>query len=192
MGGIHEAAKGGRAGYVLRSLEDGEDPSASTISNNTPLHYAAYEGHTDVLRILLDKKSDPKRANDSGDTPLHLAAINGKTDVKMFPEEEGNTSLHCASLAGHTVVKQTLKVKRLSITHLCIMLLSEILLSAHVTRKISGEDTALIRGHVHTAWWLKKMHVKLLYKIIKILLSLLLERISGALLYYTMQSKECE
>ncbi|XP_037773737.1 putative ankyrin repeat protein RF_0381 [Penaeus monodon] len=287
MGDIHEAARGGLAGDVLRSLEDGEDPSASTISNNTPLHYAAYEGHTDVLRILLDKKSDPNCANDSGDTPLHLAAINGKTDVvKIFSEAEGvplnqpsatnqtllayarygtekpmldvlrnpetvspegNTPLHCASLAGHTEVVKLLLMKKADVksetpTHhtplhyaalrgnailvkllvsygadpnakdernntplhyaaLCghtlvvellvddradinirtdmglsvlhkasfygrlstvqkLVELQDTLVYTRDKENLSAKDTALIRGHVHTAWWLNKNAVE--------------------------------
>ncbi|XP_063606003.1 serine/threonine-protein phosphatase 6 regulatory ankyrin repeat subunit A-like [Penaeus indicus] len=283
MGEIHEAARGGRGGDVLRSLEDGEDPSASAGSNNTPLHYAAYEGHTDVLRVLLDKKSDPNLTNDTGDTPLHLAAINGKVGVvKMFSEEEGvnlnqpsatnqtllayarygrekpmldvlrnpetvspegNTPLHCASLAGHTEVVKLLLMKKADVksetpTHhtplhyaalagnpilikqlvsygadpnakdernntplhyaaLCghtlvvemlvddradihvrtdmglsvlhkasfygrlstvqkLVELQDTLVNTRDKENLSAEDTALIRGHVHTAWWLNK------------------------------------
>ncbi|XP_047478068.1 serine/threonine-protein phosphatase 6 regulatory ankyrin repeat subunit C-like [Penaeus chinensis] len=283
MGAIHEAARGGRDGDVLRSLANGEDPSAATSSNNTPLHYAAYEGHTDVLRVLLDKESDPNLTNDTGDTPLHLGAINGKVGVvKMFSEEEGvnlnqpsatnqtllayarygrekpmlnvlrnpetvspegNTPLHCASLAGHTEVVKLLLMKKADVksetpTHhtplhyaalggnpvlvkqlvsygadpnakdernntplhyaaLCghtlvvellvgdradvnirtdmglsvlhkasfygrlstvqkLVELQDTLVNTRDKEKLSAEDTALIRGHVHTAWWLNK------------------------------------
>ncbi|XP_027209268.2 uncharacterized protein [Penaeus vannamei] len=283
MGDIHEAARRGLAGDVLRSLEDGGDPSASTSSNYTPLHFAAFEGHTDVARLLLDRKSDPNQTNDSGDTPLHLAAINGKIEVvKMFSEEkgvslhhpsamsqtllayarhgreqpmldvlrnpetvspDGNTPLHCASLAGHTEVVELLLMKKADVksetpTHhtplhyaaltgdavlvkllvlhgadpnatdernntplhyaaLCghtsvvellleeradinirtdmglsvlhkasfygrlstvqkLVELEETLVNALDKENLSAEDTALIRGHVHTAWWLNK------------------------------------
>jgi ankyrin repeat protein len=41
---------------------------------NTPLHYAAEVGRTDVVELLLSKGANPNLINMNGDSPLHLAA----------------------------------------------------------------------------------------------------------------------
>lgn len=74
MGLMHKAARNGCADEVLKLSEKGEDLSALTsATKNTPLHYAAYEGHTEVVELLLHKQCDPNPSNATGDTPLHLA-----------------------------------------------------------------------------------------------------------------------
>ncbi|XP_063612337.1 uncharacterized protein LOC134785836 [Penaeus indicus] len=284
MENIHKAARDGFADEVLRLLENGGDISAFTsATNNTPLHYAAYEGHTEVVELLLIKRCDPNLSNAAGDTPLHLAALTGEIDVVKIlsdwegidvnsptatnetlltyaryggekpilnvlrnPETispEGNTPLHCASLAGHTEVVRLLLTKDadaksetpthhtplhyaalrgdailvkllvyygadsnakdernntplhyaalcghtlvvellvddradlsirtdmgLSVLHKAsfygrlstvqkLVELQNALISMRDKKKMSAEDTALIRGHVHTAWWLNK------------------------------------
>ncbi|XP_047481034.1 uncharacterized protein LOC125033502 isoform X3 [Penaeus chinensis] len=284
MENIHKAARDGLADEVLKLSENGGDLSAvSSATNNTPLHYAAYEGHTEVVELLLTKRCDPNLSNVTGDTPLHLAALTGKIDVlKILSDWEGidvnsptatnktlltyarhggekpmldvlrnpetispeaNTPLHCASLAGHTEVVRLLLTKNadaksetpthhtplhyaalrgdvilvkllvyygadpnakdernntplhyaalcghtlvvellvderadlsirtdmgLSVLHKAsfygrlstvqkLVELQNGLISMRDKNKLSAEDTALIRGHVHTAWWLNK------------------------------------
>nr|XP_027209272.1 serine/threonine-protein phosphatase 6 regulatory ankyrin repeat subunit A-like [Penaeus vannamei] len=282
MGLIHKAARDGRADEVLKLSEKGEDLSALTgATKNTPLHYAAYEGHTDVVELLLHKQCDPNPSNATGDTPLHLSALTGKADVVerlsdcedidvnnssatsetllVYAREEshmldvlrnpetispeGNTPLHYASLAGHTEVVKLLLMKKADVkretpTHhtalhyaalrgdavlvkvlilhgadpnakdersttplhyaaLCghtsvvellveeradinirtdmglsvlhkasfygrlstaqkLVELEGTLVDTRDKENLSAEDTALIRGHVHTAWWLNK------------------------------------
>ncbi|XP_037775312.1 LOW QUALITY PROTEIN: uncharacterized protein LOC119572333 [Penaeus monodon] len=284
MENIHRAARDGLADEILKLSENGGDLSAFTSAdNNTPLHYAAYEGHTEVVELLLFKRCDPNLSNATGDTPLHLAALTGKIDVVKIlsdwegidvnnpsatnetllvyarhggekpmldvlrnPETispEGNTPLHCASLAGHTEVVRLLLTKNadaksetpthhtplhyaalrgdailvkllvyygadpnakdernntplhyaalcghtpvvellvdgradtniltdmgLSVLHKAsscgrlstvqkLVELQDTLVTKRDKENLSAEDTALIRGYVHTAWWLNK------------------------------------
>jgi ankyrin repeat protein len=76
----------------------------------TALHWAAYNGHTEIVEILCSKKgSTLKRVNVAGRTALHLAAMNSQFPVvelllrKEMPMEgrcqSGLTALHYACLA---------------------------------------------------------------------------------------------
>ena len=46
---------------------------------DSPLHYAAYEGHLPALEALLAHGADPEAPNELGDTPAHVAAMGGHT-----------------------------------------------------------------------------------------------------------------
>ncbi|KAF2280018.1 ankyrin [Westerdykella ornata] len=84
------------------------DPS----SKNTALHYAAANGHVDVLKLLLPSDSrkgtappsSPVNAiNDAGNTPLHWAALNGRLDcVKLLVEAGADVTI--INKAGHDAV----------------------------------------------------------------------------------------
>ena len=48
---------------------------------DTPLHYAAGQGHADVARALLEAGASVRAANQQRKTPLHLAADRGHAEV---------------------------------------------------------------------------------------------------------------
>ena len=50
-----------------------------TNSNQTPLHYAANNGHADVVKILLQYNADRSLRDKDGRTPLQLS---NKDDVR--------------------------------------------------------------------------------------------------------------
>lgn len=75
----------------------------------TALHYAANEGHGDILEALIQKRIDIEACTNQQRTALHLAAARGHTDICRFLcdqplispngiDGEGNTALHLASL----------------------------------------------------------------------------------------------
>jgi len=77
----------------------------------TALHYAANEGHGDILEALVEKCIDIEARTHQQRTVLHLAAARGHTDICRFLcdqplvspnaiDYEGNTPLHLASLQG--------------------------------------------------------------------------------------------
>ncbi len=86
------------------------------LDNWTPLHFAANEGHIEVVKELLSHPDIEREPISSiNRTPLHLAAMRGHTNiVRMLIESKGmpeidrnakdfdmNTPLHYASEYGH-------------------------------------------------------------------------------------------
>lgn len=60
----------------------------------TPLHYAATNGHLDVMRLLLDSHAYIDAASPNGSTPLMMAAMYGTTDaVKLLLEAGADPTL---------------------------------------------------------------------------------------------------
>src|SRR5208337_3822405 len=81
-GEIHDAAERGDAGKVEKLLKDNPDLAFSKDdSGDTPLHWAALNGHKDVTDLLLAHKAPVDARNNAGDTPLHWAALNGHRDI---------------------------------------------------------------------------------------------------------------
>ena len=76
-----------------------------------PLHYAAENGHKDVVALLLANKADVNARADNGKTPLHFASQNGHKEVAALllankanvnaKADNGGTPLHYAALNGH-------------------------------------------------------------------------------------------
>ena len=83
----------------------------------TPLHYAACEGHKDIVQLLLQRGAYHNKKS-RGDTPLQEAAFRGHKDVVQLlldrgadPNETpntGRTPLYWAAQQGHADVVQLL------------------------------------------------------------------------------------
>ncbi|EDQ84722.1 uncharacterized protein MONBRDRAFT_39174 [Monosiga brevicollis MX1] len=77
----------------------------------TPLHWACYWGHDNVVEMLLKHGADAKAKNDSGWTPLHLACAYGHVKVVEMllkhgadanaKNKGGRTPLECGRHNGH-------------------------------------------------------------------------------------------
>ena len=85
------------------------------LDGNTPLHFAAKNGHSEIVQQFMDwtnqnKSIDVNAKNQSGFTPLHYASENGHFDVvqcllnyamdKNPRNAWGNTPLHYAAIEG--------------------------------------------------------------------------------------------
>ena len=71
----------------------------------TPLSWAAQNGHTEVVKLLLDVKANIKAEDKSGQTPLSLAAQNGHTEVvKLLLDVKANFEAEDKNMGGrHSV-----------------------------------------------------------------------------------------
>ena len=86
------AAEDGLAEQVCTLLD--QDPSRISKTDergSTPLHVAAYEGHTRCVQLLLDRGADSKAKSKDRYTALMYAAQNGKVEVvalllERFPD----------------------------------------------------------------------------------------------------------
>ena len=95
---VHTAAWAGDLALVKLFIEEDEgqaklaDGTDQTLGGqNTPLHYAAYQGHMPVLRALLEVKCvDPSATNAAGCTPLFLACQQGQLPAVQELLDQGD------------------------------------------------------------------------------------------------------
>lgn len=93
--------------------------SSTDKSGWTPLHWAAFEGNTDVAELLLNSKAEVGARDQNGATPLHLAAAAGNKDVALMllsrnadvnaKTKNGQTPLAVAIAKGRTDVADVLR-----------------------------------------------------------------------------------
>ena len=100
-------------------LQDGQSKGLSaevnctSLDNWTPLHFAANEGHAEIVDALLKQKGiEVSPVSKLRRTPLHLACVRGNQDIVRslrdagadltLADHEGNTPLHLASESGTT------------------------------------------------------------------------------------------
>lgn len=92
---LHCAAGNGCITIVKMLLDNGADLNIRDIDDSTPLFYAAYSGHADIIKLLLEyktgkSKEDVNVQNIYGSTPLHIASGDKeKVDVVRVLIEHG-------------------------------------------------------------------------------------------------------
>jgi ankyrin repeat protein len=86
---LYFAAVGGRIKTAEILLERGADINAGA-GGNTPLHGAAWLGHTEMVRWLLKHGADPALLDFKGRTPQQLAEESGHTDTAETLSHPGN------------------------------------------------------------------------------------------------------
>ena len=70
---LYGPASGGNYAETKRLLEAGADASMRTAFGWTALHWAAKDGHVDVVRLLLEYGADVNAVSDTGAKPLGMA-----------------------------------------------------------------------------------------------------------------------
>lgn len=72
------ASSSGKLDEVKELVSSGLNPSSRNVDNRTPLHFAASEGHLDIVKYLIEEKNVEVNVGDRhGNTPL-FEAINGE------------------------------------------------------------------------------------------------------------------
>ena len=85
FGLIHRAA---HTSFLPRYIELGADVNMRDSGNNTPLHYAAFNGQVLSCSILIEHGTDISAQNDSSETPLDAAKFKLAEINKEAQEEE--------------------------------------------------------------------------------------------------------
>ncbi|CAE7186556.1 hypothetical protein HRS9139_07307 [Pyrenophora teres f. teres] len=92
-----------------RSKADVLAAAIDPYSKNSALHYAAANGHTDVIKLIFSTSADKpapeflNAVNEAGNTPLHWAALNGHLEsVKMLVHSGADVTI--INRAGHDAV----------------------------------------------------------------------------------------
>jgi ankyrin repeat protein len=113
-----DAAKSGDVAEVTRLLNLPGENVNELIDDRTALHWAAWNGHIEVVRILIGHGANVSTFGLDNNTPLHLVAWEGRTGVAQFLIGAGakvdalnsfnSTPLHLAAIWGRTEVAHIL------------------------------------------------------------------------------------
>ncbi len=98
---LFEAAKSGNLEAAKGALAADADPNAKDDDRQTPLHWAAENGHTDLAALLIEKGADLN--NEWRRTPPHWAARTDHTDlVKRLQDAPRDQEGHDWARTDHT------------------------------------------------------------------------------------------
>ena len=105
---IYRAAKRGNSSIINFLASTVEDPNAPRrLDGWTPTHFAAREGHANVVKVMVQLVKNPNYASAGGYTPIQVAALCGHTEViKVLysvvenpnaPDPDGCSLIHLAA-----------------------------------------------------------------------------------------------
>jgi ankyrin repeat protein len=114
---LKEAAASGDLDIVQLLLHS-EDPNYRDRDGWSAIHWAAEEGHLEIVRFLLDQETNVNTVSSYGTSPLHCAANGGHISIvsllllqqadPLKSTCHGWTALHHAAFMGHSHVVQLL------------------------------------------------------------------------------------
>lgn len=103
---LRKACESGDVDTVQRLIRDNvEDINIDCADSNgqTPLHFASYSGHTNVVHLLIHSGANIHCTINIGCTPLHMACWQGHTDTVLLLLEKG-ANVHRRTKFGRTAL----------------------------------------------------------------------------------------
>ena len=85
-------AKYGKYSALKAALKDGVDPNFKDEGNWTPLHWAAQEGHLEVVLALIASGAEVSPVDDLGFTPLAIAVGQGQDEIVRVLLDAGSSA----------------------------------------------------------------------------------------------------
>jgi ankyrin repeat protein len=153
-GEIHSAAVNDDLDKLKLLLKGNPDLVFSKDGDGeTPLHWAAANGHNDVVKFLLANKADVNAKDNSGDTPLHEAVgkgyedtaellLAGQADVNS-KDKNDYTPLHYAVLGHQLTLVQLLVAKKADV-------------NAKDNKSRTPAQWATVKGYNDIATWMQQ------------------------------------
>ena len=99
---------------IVKILDPFVDKKFREEDEISPIHWAACNGHTEIIKILAPLADNPNAPDKNGRTPLYYAALLGQTEVVKIlapltenpnaPDKNGTTPICQAAMHGHTEV----------------------------------------------------------------------------------------
>ena len=74
---------------VKQAIAAGADVNVKGVVGSTPLHYAALNGHKEIVELLLANGAEVNAMNDDGDTPLDWAIAYKHTETANLLRKHG-------------------------------------------------------------------------------------------------------
>ena len=100
---LHLAAYWGWKDFTERLVTSHSADAIKDGEGHIPLHYAAYNGHLDLVRYFITTRGCyPVVENYYGSTPLHLACSNGQLNVVQYLINEAHCDPSCVNTFGET------------------------------------------------------------------------------------------
>ena len=97
---IFNAAEQGNIEAVKKHLADGVDVNKKDKGGYTPLHWAAFRGHKEVVELLIAKGAEVNaKCYEFAATPLDLATIQDYVEIKKLLVKHGGKTKK--ELVGH-------------------------------------------------------------------------------------------
>ena len=117
---IHLAAWYGLTQSVERLKDKYDSPidNIETLNGRNPIHFAAMNGHLEIVKVLAKFADVPNAPDDNGTTPINYAAMDGNLEIVEFltkltdypnaPNNYGNTPIHYAAWDGNLEIVEFL------------------------------------------------------------------------------------
>ncbi|XP_071112675.1 ankyrin-2-like [Haliotis cracherodii] len=156
---LHLTCRGGSVDLAKSLIAETLDVNKRGEHGRTPLMYASYNGHEDIVKLLLEKGALPNpdvSSIDQKDNCLHLACVKGEIRIVQILLDEGKMDIEVTGQRNRTPLMYACRngqletAKKLVARHANISVLDE--------TSFSCLHLAAMKGHVPTAEWLLSLN----------------------------------